>query len=632
MKGLSKPIAILFAAAVLFAVTARGQGSDSAANYSTNAPPPTAGTWTNSSNGGIGFDPWALFPGSSTAAQIYFLISSTTNGPGVHAGIDSPNGLAWGMYSTSGNCEGYRHFWSQAPLQVGQSVQLDFENGYVNGVVGYILQDNNADDRIEVYFPQGGANYILNIGNNDTNVAVNTGIPYNNTGLHGKFTLTGPDTMNVALTCLNGVTNSFTTNNVSLKGVLGNGITQLRMYNFQSAFGAAGYQYICFFNNLAESSRSDNCGAFDTASNYTSLDWTNTNAGNGFNIWSFQPQNTNNVASVAYALGDSTQPVLYDGAPRGINSQTSGQAFGMTASAAVLTNSGAVIVTNAPSAWIYRQFTQGGMTNGQSFAIDFQNSYINGGSSTNFISGSVTNTYGIPGGTVGFKLYDASAQTRMEVFFTGGASSYQMNIGSYNNQANLAYPACTNYTINIPVSFTDKGLRCTFTYFQTNSAPTAQDYMNVSIAGLNGFTGFSSTNIYDNFVTNGLPLIGTNGDAVTQVFLYDYCGGLGATNTVWFNNLALSGSCSAQVVPAQITSIKVVNPNVLVTIPTVAGQSYQLQTSPTLSSGGLILTNSNWSNVIGSGGAAVGTGSSVTLTNLGGAVGATQGFYRVIIN
>ena len=71
----------------------------------------------------------------------------------------------------------------------------------------------------------------------------------------------------------------------------------------------------------------------------------------------------------------------------------------------------------------------------------------------------------------------------------------------------------------------------------------------------------------------------------------------------------------------QITAIQVIGTNVLVTMPSVSGATYQLQFTPSM-------VPTNWSNVVGA--SQPGTGSSITLTNFGGAT-QTQGFYRFAI-
>ena len=73
----------------------------------------------------------------------------------------------------------------------------------------------------------------------------------------------------------------------------------------------------------------------------------------------------------------------------------------------------------------------------------------------------------------------------------------------------------------------------------------------------------------------------------------------------------------------QITSIQIVGTNVIITMPSLSTETYQLQTSA-------LMVPTNWSNVAGA--VVTGTGSPITLTNVGGALLTPQHFYRVDIS
>ncbi|MEI6083829.1 MAG: choice-of-anchor tandem repeat GloVer-containing protein, partial [Verrucomicrobiota bacterium] len=95
-----------------------------------------------------------------------------------------------------------------------------------------------------------------------------------------------------------------------------------------------------------------------------------------------------------------------------------------------------------------------------------------------------------------------------------------------------------------------------------------------------------------------------------------YYGGANSFGTVFRLTMPLSPA------PNQISRIQVAGSNVSVTVPSVAGETYQLQSR-------LSLTTGSWSNVPGA--TVVNSiGSALTLTNLGGAVPA-QAFYRMWI-
>ncbi len=230
----------LFTAAVLFAISARGQSTDNAGNYGTIA----SSTWTNGSNGGTGYGPWS-FNNSGTVAQSgETLNDSTANGAGGHAGINSGNGAAWGLYgNNSQTASAVRPFSSV--LQLGQSFSIDFENGFLQngGTVGLGLQEANGNNRVEFFFVGGQSDYTL-----QTTSGADTGIGFTDTGLHLTFTLTSADTMNVSVTGLNGNASSYSTNNISLEGDAGASIAQVRLFNFNAGNGTSQND---FYNNMS---------------------------------------------------------------------------------------------------------------------------------------------------------------------------------------------------------------------------------------------------------------------------------------------------------------------------------------------------------------------------------------------
>ncbi len=531
----------------LSAISARGQGSDNADNY-TNG-------WVSGSNNGTGFAAWTLANSTNDAGQNgEFLGDSTNNGGNTNGtGINSPiTGKAFGLYANSGQtASASRPLLFASPLAVGQTFSIDFENGFINGggTVGIGLQDPSGNNRLEFFFIGGQTAYTIQTTN-----GITTGIPFTDTGLHLTFTLASADSINVTITGLNGNTNSFTTNGIPLEGTLGSAIAQVRLFNFNSGGGAPNN---AFYNNLALTVPPSQLGGFDIAGNYTN-GWTNgSSAGAGFGAWSFG-NTTNDLTQNNEFLGDST---TNGGAGHaGINSPTTGQAFGLTAS-------------NGQTASANRSLANP-LSIGQTFTMDFENGFINGG------------------GTVGFALQDAGGNSRVEFFFVGGTTDY---IVQNTNGAG---------GIDTHLGFTGTGLQVAFTL-------ASADTMNVAIYELNGNASF--------FRTNGIPLEGISGAAITQVRLFDFNGGTGTQFYAFYNNLALSASSNPTL--TQISAIQLTGSNVVVTAPSVNGQSYQLQSRSSLTSG-------NWSNVVGA--TVTGTGSAVTLTNFGGATQSPE-FYRIDI-
>lgn len=98
-----------------------------------------------------------------------------------------------------------------------------------------------------------------------------------------------------------------------------------------------------------------------------------------------------------------------------------------------------------------------------------------------------------------------------------------------------------------------------------------------------------------------------------------YSGGASNAGTIFNFSLATPSGCSSNFLP-QISGIQVVGTNVVVTLPTIVCQSYQLEYSSTM-------TPTNW---ISTGSTVAGTGNPIQLTDVGGAV-QTQRFYRVEI-
>jgi len=248
INTLKTTVLAALAITALSVATANAQ-SDDAGNYGMIA----SSTFTNGSNGGSGFNPWVLNSTSTNATENgEFLGDSSDTGPGGHANINTPsNGAAWGLYANSNQiASAVRPF--SAPLQIGQTVSIDFENGFVQtnspaGTVGLGLQDAGSTNRIEFFFVGGQSDYTL-----QTASGADTGIGFTDTGLHVAFTLASANTMNVTVTGLNGNAASFTTNGIALEGTPGSAISQIRLFDFNSGVPGAEdpNQYDAFYNNL----------------------------------------------------------------------------------------------------------------------------------------------------------------------------------------------------------------------------------------------------------------------------------------------------------------------------------------------------------------------------------------------
>jgi uncharacterized repeat protein (TIGR03803 family) len=98
-----------------------------------------------------------------------------------------------------------------------------------------------------------------------------------------------------------------------------------------------------------------------------------------------------------------------------------------------------------------------------------------------------------------------------------------------------------------------------------------------------------------------------------------YSGGTSNAGTVFKFSSSVSVGCDSNFMP-QVTAVQIVGTNVVITLPTITCQNYQLQYSDTM-------VPTNW---VSTGSAVAGTGSPIQLTDVGGGV-QTQRFYRVQI-
>jgi hypothetical protein len=218
--------------------------------------PAYAGGWFYGDNGGTGFGPWVFTASSQINSSLngFYLGSSTNSGDGEGPGIDV-NGKSWGIYANNDSgATAYRTF-AYGPLQVGQSLSLTMDNGYVdsnNGssYVGFVLRNGDATDgpldyetgaRFEFLFIGGYSDYYIL----DDSGYEDTGIYFTDTGLQLVFTLTTTNTYSLQVIVNgSGSTNSY---NGTLSGTAGSGINSIAVYNFDAGASPAND---CFFNSF----------------------------------------------------------------------------------------------------------------------------------------------------------------------------------------------------------------------------------------------------------------------------------------------------------------------------------------------------------------------------------------------
>ncbi len=186
------------------------------------ADPAYNGGTFNGLNGGTGFGAWSV----AAPAGGSFIGDSTKNNGGSSGGINT-SGKSFGIYSGGAQTTATRPLTT--PLAIGQTLSLDFDNGYINSgagqSVGFFLS-NGASTPLTVFFNGGDSQYRVLTPAGTTGTAIN----FTGNGLHADFTLT-----------------SATAYTFSLKPAGGAAYVQT------GAYTGAGVNSLSFFNNNAGS-------------------------------------------------------------------------------------------------------------------------------------------------------------------------------------------------------------------------------------------------------------------------------------------------------------------------------------------------------------------------------------------
>lgn len=263
-NGMKHALIILGLAGVFLAnsATASNLASDNASASAYNNGWPAT-------NGGSGFGPWqfALTNPGSLNVNGHFIGDATLNGNGLDDGVGGGvagdgdinstlgpvpdvSGLvtnvtaprAWGLYANNGQSIAAVRPFTGGPLTTGQTVRVDFDNGYIGaGFSDGIGVQNTAGQTLwEWYFPGGGTNYI----NHDAAGNITTTIPYGDEGIHVDFTSTGPSSYQVVVTRRDGVTQTITG---QLIAATDQGVAQFRCWNYSAGVNNP---YNMMINNL----------------------------------------------------------------------------------------------------------------------------------------------------------------------------------------------------------------------------------------------------------------------------------------------------------------------------------------------------------------------------------------------
>ena len=248
--------------------------------------------------------------------------------------------------------------------------------------------------------------------------------------------------------------------------------------------------------------------------------------------------------------------------------------------------------TNGGNGTIFRITPAGTLTT----VYRFKGGVDGGEPEAGLIQGSDTNLYGTTfigghGNGVVFQLSSAGTLTPLHSFAANGSDGANPVAGLIFASDGLLYGTTSG-----------GGTNGNGTVFRVNTTGTT--FTNVCIFGGGPGGGISQGGLVQGVDSN---FYGTTSS-----------GGTGNNGNVF--KLVLASSTTNTL--TQITSILVVGTDVYVLLPTLNGETYQLQFSNSMNP-------TNWANVVGA--SQAGTGSLITLTNIGGAL-QPQRFYRVDIS
>jgi 1,4-alpha-glucan branching enzyme len=283
---------------------------------------PYTSLWTNGATGGNGFGAWQLNPTTDNGSVFWYVHSSTQNENGNAPGNASNDidtaGVAWGVTATNGALASATRPFPSA-LTVGQTFQIDMDNGYINsgGSVGFALQNGSGQSVWEYYFSGGAANYTINADSvNPTNTP-----GFTVDGMRITFSLTSASTYSVTVLSYTpgggaGVGTSATYTGSLLNPSGGQSITSVRLFNF-NAGGGGGYSYNAYFNNLSISGgiASDNAANSGYAATGTTFRVWAPNATAMYVVGTFNGFSTN--ATPLYSEGNGNWSVDVPGAVNG---------------------------------------------------------------------------------------------------------------------------------------------------------------------------------------------------------------------------------------------------------------------------------------------------------------------------
>jgi hypothetical protein len=195
-------------------------------------------------------------PGSNPDGTITYNGSGNANvwtvggaGGGDFSGDSAGNGddngggagsTAWALHSSAGQTRDAVHTLLGGALSVGQAIELDFDNGYINngGIVGVSLRNSSDQNLFEFFFTGGQASYQKN----DSGGTALTGKGFTDDGFKFSFNLNSTTGYSAML------------GSTALSGNLINSgdqaIAKVRVFTFNNNGPPTGDNDV-FFNNLA---------------------------------------------------------------------------------------------------------------------------------------------------------------------------------------------------------------------------------------------------------------------------------------------------------------------------------------------------------------------------------------------
>jgi hypothetical protein len=236
--------AALSLAAALLPLRAASIASDNAADAA------YSGGWGDLLNGGTGFNAWSVILSSTDGnANGTFIGDSTGNGSFPSGGINSAGAKAWGLYANNGaSVDAWRSFTTGGPnasnvLAAGQTFSLSMDNGWINGTVGFSLQNGAATNRLQFYFVTGDTNYTLQVNG----VSSNSGIGWTDGGLNLSYTQGAGTDWTLAVTPAGGGS-TVNFSSTTYGNLAAADISQVKVFN---STAGSGQNYNAFYNNLS---------------------------------------------------------------------------------------------------------------------------------------------------------------------------------------------------------------------------------------------------------------------------------------------------------------------------------------------------------------------------------------------